>query len=568
MTLVLGASMLRSRFVAGFAPLRANVLFSAAGSRWLESNHHPPTRQFSSSSDDKRGKKAKTKPKKIIRWKLNPNITQINADRLAAAFDEMARRDGFDKSSALYADAASFEDDFEYDQENDDDINDDGGDVEWGDDDDMDLDKGFDDDELDEADDDFIDFGGSGQSMEERIAAAQRDMDLGTISVPKGLESFSETATFDQLKKLGYKREVNPFGRDETPRREQFTLLANSMTCSACGADFQSQNEAKPGYLPAEKYEIQRKLGKLEAMQKLQEKVNGKGEWTPEEEVDYLLRTSEGDAGSDDLDDFAKFDIDTAAQEMGLDIVELSKKRVICKRCHGLQNFGKVEDVLRPGWTDEPMLSQKQFRDLLLPLKLKPAVIIAVVDLFDFSGSVLPELDNIAGNNPVLLAANKADLLPDKLGPNRAQNWVRRELEHLGVKSIANIGGAVRLISCKTGFGIAELLKKARTLAEELDCEIYAVGAANAGKSSLINHILERNDVNRDKEMEVKKRAGNQNARKGVLTTSPLPGTTLKFIKIDLGDGRILYDTPGLLIPGSMTQLLTPEELKIVVPAK
>jgi hypothetical protein len=29
-----------------------------------------------------------------------------------------------------------------------------------------------------------------------------------------------------------------------------------------------------------------------------------------------------------------------------------------------------------------------------------------------------------------------------------------------------------------------------------------------------------------------------------------------------------LYDTPGLLVPGTITQLLTPEELKIVCPKK
>ena len=52
------------------------------------------------------------------------------------------------------------------------------------------------------------------------------------------------------------------------------------------------------------------------------------------------------------------------------------------------------------------------------------------------------------------------------------------------------------------------------------------------------------------------------------MTVSALPGTTLKFIQLDLGDGRKLYDTPGLLAPGTLTQLLTPEELKIVVPKK
>ena len=57
-------------------------------------------------------------------------------------------------------------------------------------------------------------------------------------------------------------------------------------------------------------------------------------------------------------------------------------------------------------------------------------------------------------------------------------------------------------------------------------------------------------------------------ARKGALTVSPLPGTTLEFIKVDIGFGRSLYDTPGLLVPGTLTQKLTPEELKIVVPKK
>jgi 30S ribosome assembly GTPase len=65
-----------------------------------------------------------------------------------------------------------------------------------------------------------------------------------------------------------------------------------------------------------------------------------------------------------------------------------------------------------------------------------------------------------------------------------------------------------------------------------------------------------------------KRRAGNANKRKGVITTSPLPGTTLEFIKIDLADGKSLYDTPGLLVPGTLTQILTPDELKVVVPKK
>jgi ribosome biogenesis GTPase A len=129
-------------------------------------------------------------------------------------------------------------------------------------------------------------------------------------------------------------------------------------------------------------------------------------------------------------------------------------------------------------------------------------------------------------------------------------------------------GGSVRLISCKTGAGVGAMIDKARSLAEKTDCDIYLVGAANAGKSTLLNHILGRAETAEEKTQAGKLRAGNRNKRKGAVTTSPLPGTTLKFIKVDLDGGRSLYDTPGLLVPGTLTQLLTPEELKIVVPKK
>jgi ribosome biogenesis GTPase A len=72
----------------------------------------------------------------------------------------------------------------------------------------------------------------------------------------------------------------------------------------------------------------------------------------------------------------------------------------------------------------------------------------------------------------------------------------------------------------------------------------------------------------RSKEPRGKKRAGNANKNKGAITASPLPGTTLEFIKIDMGDDLSLYDTPGLLVPGTLTQRLTPAELKMVVPKK
>jgi len=505
----------------------------------------------SNSHNTRKSKKMKV-PKKI---KANPNILENEEERLAKAFADLARKEGFDESTAFYADDSTFDSSFD-------------------DDDEIPLDndkKSFrSDDVLDSIDNDgrfvegFLDFGSDSMedNMDRRLAATKRDMERGRITIPKELDELSQNEA--QFRKLGFKREINPFGDDETPRKDEFQLVTNAMICSACGSDFQCSKESRPGFLPTEKFDIQVKLAKIEELQNLKQKCEENTEWSADDEIEYLIH---GEDNSNKDEKNVDINIDTAAEEMGLDLVKLSQKTIICKRCHGLQNFGKVDESLRPGWTEEPLMSQSKFRDLLKPLGEKPAVIIALVDLFDFAGSVLTELDGIAGENPVLLAANKADLLPSKMGQHRAENWVRRELEYLGVQSIANIGGAVRLVSCKTGFGISGLLSKARQLAEEMDTDVYVVGAANAGKSTLVNHILERNSKKRQPSRG-KKRAGNANANKGAVTVSPLPGTTLKFIKVDLGDRRSLYDTPGLLVPGTLTQLLTPEELKIVVPRK
>jgi hypothetical protein len=505
------------------------------------------TSSSSSSSPSKNDNNNSNKKKSAKKMKIKlADPSQIDLNALSMAFDEMAKKDGFDESLAFYADEESFEDDFDYN----------------------DLDDTDDDDEDNDDDDEFIDFGSefdddnNGDSMEERLKAAKRDADLGRVSVPDDLDEFSTKITRDELRKLGFKQELNPFGNDETPRKDSFKLLTNAMVCSACGSRFQSKNEDKPGFLPLAKYETQVKLSKIEEVQRIQDKAQS-DDWSPEDEIEWLIQS---ESSSNPGDGGEGIDIETMADELGIDLVELTKeKKTICKRCHGLQNFGEVPESLRPGWSDEPLLSQEKFRKLLLPLKERPAVIIALVDLFDFSGSILPELDAIAGDNPVIIAANKADLLPSKMGQTRAENWVRRELEYLGVKSIANIGGAVRLVSCKTGFGIAQMLGKARGMAEDMDCDIYIVGAANAGKSTLINQIMAKNDKSKPQE---KKRPGTANQWKGVVTASPLPGTTLEFIKVDIGDGQVLYDTPGLLVPNTLTQRLTPSELKMVVPKR
>jgi len=56
-----------------------------------------------------------------------------------------------------------------------------------------------------------------------------------------------------------------------------------------------------------------------------------------------------------------------------------------------------------------------------------------------------------------------------------------------------------------------------------------------------------------------RKKWGVQN---GLVTASPLPGTTLEFIQLEMSNGLSLYNTLDLLVPGTPTVQLTPQELQ------
>jgi len=173
--------------------------------------------------------------------------------------------------------------------------------------------------------------------------------------------------------------------------------------------------------------------------------------------------------------------------------------------------------------------------------------------MFDFSGSLLWNLNKIVGDNPVLLAVNKIDILPDDMSKPRALTWIHSECKRLGL----NIPRKhISLISCRTGNGVERVIRDMRFFAKEMKGDIYVIGAANVGKSTFINYLLEGKGAFRKK-----------GKKSNIVTTSPIPGTTLDFVKIDIG-GTLLIDTPGLILPHQLTIALDPRELKAVLPTQ
>ncbi|HJA47121.1 MAG TPA: ribosome biogenesis GTPase YqeH [Candidatus Limosilactobacillus excrementigallinarum] len=213
----------------------------------------------------------------------------------------------------------------------------------------------------------------------------------------------------------------------------------------------------------------------------------------------------------------------------------LATNELYCQRCFRLRHYNEIAPV---------SLTDDDFLQLLNHIREANALIVYVVDIFDFNGSLIPGLHRFVGDNPVLLVGNKEDLLPRSLRRSKLRDWIRQQANIAGIRPIETL-----LVSAKKNHQIEELLNTIEKYRQHRD--VYVVGVTNVGKSTLINQII-------------KQRTG----VKDLITTSRFPGTTLDKIEIPLDDGQELIDTPGIIHQHQMAHVLPDQDLKLVAPQK
>lgn len=213
----------------------------------------------------------------------------------------------------------------------------------------------------------------------------------------------------------------------------------------------------------------------------------------------------------------------------------LNKEEVICQRCFRLKNYNEIQPVA---------LTDDDFLEILNGLSQKDGLIVKIVDIFDFNGSFIPGLHRFVGDNPILLVANKSDLLPKSVKPTKVIQWLKKASKELGLHPID-----VKLISAHKGYGMKEAIEAIEAYRKGKD--VFVVGCTNVGKSTFINRII-------------KQATGEGN----VITTSHFPGTTLDMIEIPLKDGKAIFDTPGIINHHQMAHYIDPSELKYITPKK
>lgn len=196
-------------------------------------------------------------------------------------------------------------------------------------------------------------------------------------------------------------------------------------------------------------------------------------------------------------------------------------KELICQRCYRIKHYGKHEDY--SGMSDAEQV-------IAHGLNWAQGVIV-ILDIMDFEASIPAQIEQFAAKENVIIALNKVDLLPPKTPVSEAVEWAVKRL------SCRRIDGEVIPISSTTGYGIKELLA---VLAESDARRWLVAGVTNAGKSTLITKILQKDGKNR-----------------GLTpTTARFPGTTVACTRWNLAHGLVLSDSPGLAPKGRLTDLV------------
>ncbi|XP_021188141.3 nitric oxide-associated protein 1 isoform X1 [Helicoverpa armigera] len=189
-------------------------------------------------------------------------------------------------------------------------------------------------------------------------------------------------------------------------------------------------------------------------------------------------------------------------------------KTLECQRCHFLKEYNIALDI---------SVQPEEYEKLLQSIRNVKSLVLLMVDLLDFPCSIWPGIVDIIGKHrPIIVVANKVDLLPgDSHGYlKRVKHSLVTEIRKtkLGEANIKHIA----LISAKTGYGVEDLIS-AMFKQWMYKGDVFLVGCTNVGKSSLFNALLQ-SDYCKVHATDIIKRA----------TVSRWPGTTLNLLKFPI----------------------------------
>ena len=204
-------------------------------------------------------------------------------------------------------------------------------------------------------------------------------------------------------------------------------------------------------------------------------------------------------------------------------------KNNICQRCFRMKNYGEYQVVTK---------SNEEYLDIIRKIGETKDLVLYIADLLNLDKN-LEEIRNLLPNK-MILVLNKRDVFPKSVKEEKLIHYLENEGIHFE---------EVIVVSATKNYNIDYLLKRIKY--HQTSKNVYVVGHTNAGKSSLINKLIQNYSDNTQE-----------------LTMSPLPSTTLNMVTIDINDYLTLIDTPGLVDNGSILNHISEKMVKKISPKK
>ena len=217
---------------------------------------------------------------------------------------------------------------------------------------------------------------------------------------------------------------------------------------------------------------------------------------------------------------------------------EGSENRVLyCHNCY--QKMKAINTGMLEMDTDEEILT------ILDDAVATDAVILWVVDLFSFNGTLNPAVVKKVKKLNVVVVGTKFDLFPRRVTLEDMKSFITNRFQEAGIKPVATL-----VIGNTEKLQVEDLLQKLDNIRKGHD--VYMIGSTTSGKTSLINKML-KNYTNKTKRQ---------------ITREEYPRTSVKVLDIPLTNSSSFYELPGFSLNTSVLGKVEKDVLKIIVPKK
>ncbi len=173
------------------------------------------------------------------------------------------------------------------------------------------------------------------------------------------------------------------------------------------------------------------------------------------------------------------------------------------------------------------------------------ALILWVVDLFNFNGTLNPDVVKKLKNNKVTVIGTKRDLFPKKFEDKDLKEYLKERFNEVGINPYG-----IFLFGNEDSVVDDEYIKALNKAREGHD--VYLIGSTASGKTSLINRMLKFFT----------------NTSKRVIKTIQYPGTSLQMLEIPFSKSAFCYEVPGFSLRNSVLGKVEKDIAKFITPKK